>query len=78
MSTPVYASHGGADGMVKVAWGRVTAEKLKAKGLDLSFKEHSELDHELGEEQARKGLGRSRVWAEGTHTVGIVFLAGGL
>lgn len=53
MSTPVYASHGGADGMVKVAWGRATAEKLKAKGLDLSFKEHSEMDHELGEEQAR-------------------------
>eukprot|EP00752_Nemacystus_decipiens_P001379 g1366.t1 len=51
VSTPVYASHGGADGMVKVAWGRATAEKLKARGLDLSFKEHSEMDHELGEEQ---------------------------
>lgn len=56
-STPVYASHGGADGMVHVAWGRATAEKLKAKGLDLSFKEHSEMDHELGEEQARPWLG---------------------
>ncbi|CAN0430679.1 unnamed protein product, partial [Ectocarpus fasciculatus] len=58
--TPVYVTHGGADGMVKVAWGRSTAEKLKTKGktkggfhLDLTFKEHVELDHELGEEQAR-------------------------
>ncbi|CAM9364137.1 unnamed protein product [Ectocarpus sp. 6 AP-2014] len=53
--TPVYVTHGAADGMVKVAWGRATAEKLKAKGgLDLTFKEHVELDHELEEEQARE------------------------
>ncbi|CBN76593.1 GI23857 [Ectocarpus siliculosus] len=50
--TPVYVTHGAADGMVKVAWGRSTAEKLKARGgLDLTFKEHVELDHELEEEQ---------------------------
>ncbi|CAB1109745.1 unnamed protein product [Ectocarpus sp. CCAP 1310/34] len=61
--TPVYVTHGAADGMVKVAWGRATAEKLKAKtGLDLTFKEHVELDHELGEEQARKFLGVGGGW----------------
>lgn len=64
VSTPVYASHGGADGMVKVSWGRATAQKLKAKGLDLSFKEHSEMDHELGEEQARPRLRSSYVYWE--------------
>lgn len=50
---PVYASHGGADGMVDVAWGRATTERLKARGFDVRFTEHDGLDHELGERQAR-------------------------
>lgn len=58
---PVYASHGGADGMVNIAWGRATVERLKTKGFDLSFQEHSELDHELAEEQARVVKGLSRI-----------------
>ncbi|CAM9156815.1 unnamed protein product [Pylaiella littoralis] len=51
--TPVYASHGGADGMVSVTWGRATVERLKTKGFDIELKEHNELDHELGGEQIR-------------------------
>lgn len=51
-STPVYASHGRADGMVDFAWGIATADRLRAGGItDLTFREHGELDHELGEEQ---------------------------
>eukprot|EP00904_Undaria_pinnatifida_P011588 jgi/Undpi1/755/HiC_scaffold_10.g04219.m1 len=57
MRTPVYSSHGTADGMVKAAWGRATAERLRGRGLDMSFTEHDGLDHELGEEQIAGLLG---------------------
>ena len=49
---PVYISHGSKDGMVEVAWGRATAERLKARGFDVNFVEHEGLDHEVGGEQA--------------------------
>lgn len=52
--TPVYSSHGSADGLVQASWGRSTAERLRGiAGLDeLQFTEHDGLDHELGEKQA--------------------------
>lgn len=51
--TPVYSSHGSADGLVQASWGRSTAERLRGiAGLDeLQFTEHDGLDHELGEKQ---------------------------
>ncbi|CAN0108433.1 unnamed protein product, partial [Laminaria digitata] len=77
IGTPVYSSHGTADGMVKAAWGRATAERLRGRGFDLSFAEHDGLDHELGEAQIaglldwmssvvdRPGFGQPRKAGEG-------------
>ncbi|CAN0359620.1 unnamed protein product [Ascophyllum nodosum] len=53
---PVYISHGSKDGMVEVAWGRATAERLKARGFDVNFVEHEGLDHEVGGEQVAELL----------------------
>lgn len=50
---PVYVSNGEQDSMVKVDWGRTTAERLRGRGFDVRFAEHEGLDHEIGREQAR-------------------------
>lgn len=39
--------------MVKIDWGRTTAERLRGKGFDVRFAEHEGLGHEISGEQAR-------------------------
>lgn len=50
---PVYVSHGEEDSMVKIDWGRTTAERLRGKGFDVRFAELEGLGHEISGEQAR-------------------------
>jgi predicted esterase len=37
--------HGDADPVVQYAWGKVSAEKLKASGYDVDFRTYANLPH---------------------------------
>ncbi|CAM9583733.1 unnamed protein product [Discosporangium mesarthrocarpum] len=61
MATPVYISHGAADGMVMPEWGYLTSERLRNRGFTTSHVEHPGLEHELGKGQIEALLD----WIEG-------------
>ena len=42
---PIFMGHGDSDPLVKPAWGRETAERLKSKGFDVEFRSYPGLEH---------------------------------
>lgn len=47
VSPPVYMAHGAADGFVRPAWGRGTADKLGKMGVDVRWRKYDGLRHEM-------------------------------
>ena len=49
--TPIFMGHGDGDPVVKYAWGKATAEQLRAWGYDVDFKTYPGLPHSAAPEE---------------------------
>lgn len=51
LKTPVFMGHGDADQVVKYAWGKATAEKLREWGWDVKFKTYEGFPHSVAPQE---------------------------
>eukprot|EP00123_Amoebidium_parasiticum_P000384 comp10940_c0_seq1/m.5517 comp10940_c0_seq1/g.5517 ORF comp10940_c0_seq1/g.5517 comp10940_c0_seq1/m.5517 type:complete len:218 (-) comp10940_c0_seq1:208-861(-) len=49
--TPIFMAHGNADQVVPYQWGKMSAEKLKEFGLDITFKTYPGMGHSACDEE---------------------------
>lgn len=58
---PIFMAHGEADGFIRPAWGRATAERLKKMGMSVRFESLPRMGHEL----VRREIDLLRGWMQG-------------